>query len=128
MGNLYTQEQIDGMSRFDVNKAAAEKWFTTISWSGENSKGDLWLKGASREGCSREIITGSFSPSSRPEDYMPIAIKHGIGIMFSEVNDTVFCDHPTPNDDARNFGVTREYPRTDTGLAVCAAFLMMEVE
>ena len=123
----YTQEQIDGMSRFEINKAVVDKLGLPLHEEQRPKTGTI-LTTSYAPKCGK-IING-YSFTQLPGDYMPVAIEYGIDIVFGndDTKDTVFCKHATSSADYRLFGMTDIYPRTDTGLAVCAAFLMMKVE
>lgn len=115
----YTQEQIDSMSRFEVNKAVAEKLdYTGISSMTEQESYNQCGRDSVLLGRSKE-----FRPTDDPKDYMPIAIKHGIDLTFLRR----FVCASAASSEFNQYSRTKPYPRTDTGLAVCAAFLMMEV-
>ena len=99
MSNTYTQEQIDGISRFEINKAVGIK-----------------------RGVYDEYDDIANDYVGKPERYMAIAIEHGIDINFNYHNSEAWCYRS----DFECYVETKRYDNTDTGLAVCAAFLMME--
>jgi len=54
-----------------------------------------------------------------PNYYMPIAIEHGISIIQGTPSCVVWCDWDN------NASQTDEFPKNQTGRAICIAFLLM---
>lgn len=121
MSNTYTQEQIDGMSRFEVNKAVAEKIGFGCDDVYPCSDGSIAVTDPSATSGFEYVVNKNYA--SDPSDYMPIAVKHAISINYWGLEHKRLVDCWAIDE----YSQTKRYPATDTGLAVCAAFLMMEV-
>ena len=120
---MKTLDQLNQMTDYELNCAVAEKLGLdvrnkTISGRYLSTNGTAVLCSPKGE------IQVWKDYCNTPNDYMPIAIEHGIDIEFDVMSadgeKVVCCTWAAAG------GETEDYPRAQTGRAVCIAFLMMQ--
>ena len=125
---MKTLEQLSELSDYEINCAVAEKLghviYNKITRAHFNDhSNDLLIS-------PRGVEQVWVDYCGTPNDYMPIAIEHGIDIKFDSVDsnefdtgcDWVSCSYLNSKCDMAF------YPRKKTGRAVCIAFLLMELD
>ena len=117
---MKTLEQFNELRDYEINCAVAEKLghviYNKITRAHFNDhSNDLLI---SPRGAEQVWV----DYCGTPNDYMPIAIEHGISIVF-KIQDTLVQCLYTQNEDMHSLPY---YDKSQTGRAVCIAFLLMQ--
>jgi len=121
-----TLEQINELSDYEINCAVAEKLghviYNKITRTHFNDHSNELL--ISPRGVEQVWV----DYCGTPNDYMPIAIKHGIDIIFSSDGYDVQACGYSDKDFSSSDCWSSTMPKAQTGRAVCIAFLLMELD
>ncbi len=114
-----TIEQLNALSDYEINCAVTEKLGLDVR--SKTSRFGAVL-------CSPKGEVQVFKDfCDLPNDYMPIAIEHGISIVFNQ--EEVETDYSKDFDQyMSDYYTVKGLPKTQTGRAVCIAFLLMNGE
>ena len=127
-----TIDQLNALSDYEINCAVAEKlglylvdrcvgFKATCTQLGKSK--DSVLTSKKKDGYSVRIKDYCLDPC----DYMPIAIEHGISIVFNQ--EEVETDYSKDFDQyVSDYYTVKSLPKTQTGRAICIAFLLMNQE